>query len=82
MQRQLTRAIPNKPKCENNANKVTPVGFVEIKPALFMLLIGNGLALLIFFIEIIIMKISKLLNKSYRVPHYRSNCKAIFFLNK
>lgn len=59
MQRELARGIAKKPICENNANKVTSVGLVEIKAALFIFIIGHSAALLIFLVEMTVKKISK-----------------------
>lgn len=59
MQRQLARGIAKKPVCENNANKVTSVGLIEIRPALLIFIFGHCAALMIFFIEIICQKIIK-----------------------
>lgn len=63
MGREYAKWFPKKPICENNANKMTPVGIIEIKSALLILVFASCAAFVIFLIEIIMKKMSKMLFK-------------------
>lgn len=56
MKRDEIRWIPKKPDCEGGRRGFITVGLREIKPAVFLLLIGYGSSVLIFVIEIMYRK--------------------------
>lgn len=57
--REWVKWYPKKPICENRANKLTSVGFVEIKAALFVLVMGTAGSFAILLIEIALHKMLK-----------------------
>lgn len=59
MNREQAKWFPKKPKCENIPSNFTPIGIVEIRPALVIFVIGVGVAFTIFLIEIAINKVHK-----------------------
>lgn len=64
MGREYAKWFQKKPICENNANRMTSVGIIEIRAALLILLFGSLMAFIIFLIEIIMMKILKMFAKA------------------
>lgn len=57
MSKQIRRWFPKKPICEGGARGFTTVGLQEVKPALYLLLIGTGLSVVLMFIEIAMHKV-------------------------
>ncbi|XP_031621018.1 ionotropic receptor 75a-like [Contarinia nasturtii] len=71
--RENIRWFPKKPICENSASKLKSVGLVEIKSALLILIIGSGISLFIFLLEIIMYKLLKNRNSNNTFFTYTCN---------
>ena len=68
MKRDELRWIPPKPDCEGGSSGFVTVGLNEIKPAVFLMLLGYGLSILILGIEILFRHICC---KSQKKPNTR-----------
>lgn len=53
MKRDQLKWIPEKPGCEGGRRGFQTVGLNEIRPAVILLLIGYGVSVLLFIIEIL-----------------------------
>lgn len=67
--REWVKWYPKKPICENSAGKVTSVGVVEIRAALFILLGGTVGSFAILLIEIATKKMLK--NRLNRITQFQ-----------
>lgn len=66
MKRDEIQWIPKKPNCEGGLRGFMTVGLGEIKPAIIFLLIGYGLAVLIFVAENLLRILYARKNKKYK----------------
>lgn len=57
MKREEIRWFPSKPKCDAGSRGFVTVGLQEIKPAVFLLLSGYGLSIIVFIVERILRKL-------------------------
>lgn len=57
MNRLKRRWFPKKPICEGGARGFMTVGLQEVKPALYLLLIGNALSVLLMLVEMCMHKV-------------------------
>lgn len=68
MNRVKRRWFPKKPICEGGAKDFITVGLQEVKPALYLLIIGTSLSLILMFAEIVMHKATFCYNK-LPIPH-------------
>lgn len=66
MNQQIRRWLPKKPIC-TGAYEFTPVGVQEVKPILYVWLIGTALSVLLIFVEMIIQKVTVQNNKEKKI---------------